>query len=172
VVVSLVPRGFPPPREGALIGDWITNTRALMIGRSLAGMRTGDILRGVDLLAARSDVDAVRIRAAARGVEGAWLLMAAAIDSRLSRIWLDRTPYSLRAALDSPLHRDLHDAIIPGFALHWDFADAQKAIAPRQVVWSDPTDWMQTVQPHLSGYAYRAYQEPDERFVSALMSER
>ena len=50
---------------------------------------------------ARSDVDPASMRAAARGVKGIWLLLAAAVDSRIGKVWLDRTPYSLRAALES-----------------------------------------------------------------------
>jgi len=169
VVLSLNPRGLPVAPTRSLIGDWITNTRALLIGRDLAGMRAGDIIRGVDLLAARPDVNAAAIRGAARGVEGAWLLMAAALDPRLSRIWIDRTPYSLRTALDSPLNRDLHDALIPGFALHWDFQELVRAIAPRAVIWSDPTDWMRAVIPHLGGYVYRTLEEPDDRFLDLLL---
>jgi hypothetical protein len=169
VVLSLTPRGLPAGQTRRLLGDWLTNTRALMIGRDLAGMRAGDIIRGVDLLASRSDVDANSIYAVARGVQGVWLLMAAAIDPRISRIWLDRTPYSLRTALDNPLSRDLHDAVIPGFALRWDLQDLVKATAPREIIWSDPTDWMQEVQPHLEGYLYRTHQEPDDRFVKQLM---
>ncbi|PYT21652.1 MAG: hypothetical protein DMG57_37995 [Acidobacteria bacterium] len=169
VVLNLMPRGIPPnPERNRLIGDWIANTRALMIGRDLAAMRAGDIIRGVDLLAARPDVDANAIRGMAHGVQGVWLLTAAAIEPRLSRIWLDETPVSLRAALDNPLSRDLHDAIIPGFALHWDLADLVKAVAPRQVIWSDPMDWMQATVPHLSGYVYRTLEEPDGRFIEML----
>jgi cephalosporin-C deacetylase-like acetyl esterase len=169
VVLSLTPRGLPAGQTRRLLGDWLTNTRALMIGRDLAGMRAGDIIRGVDQLASRPDVDANSICAAARGVQGVWLLMAAAIDPRIGRIWLDRTPYSLRIALDNPLSRDLHDAVIPGFALRWDLPDLVKAMAPREVIWSDPTDWMQEVQPHLEGYLYRTHEEPDDRFVKQLM---
>jgi cephalosporin-C deacetylase-like acetyl esterase len=169
VVLSLTPRASPPAHPRNLIGDWLTNTRALMIGRDLAEMRAGDIIRGIDLLASRSDVDATAICAAAHGVQGVWLLMAAAIDPRIRRIWLDRTPYSLRTAFDNPLSRDLHDAVIPGFALRWDLQDLVKAIAPREVIWSDPTDWMQEVQPHLEGYLYRTHEEPDERFVKELV---
>jgi len=62
----------------------------------------------------------------------------------------------------------LHDAIIPGFALHWDLADLVKAVAPRQVIWSDPMDWMQATVPHLSGYVYRTLEEPDGRFIEML----
>jgi hypothetical protein len=68
VVSSWTPRGLPAGETRRLLGDWLTNTRALMIGRDLAGMRAGDIIRGVDLLASRTDVDANSIYAAAHGV--------------------------------------------------------------------------------------------------------
>jgi hypothetical protein len=125
-------------------------------------------MRGADFLASRPDVETASIRAIAHGVEGVWLLTAAALDPHISRIWVDRTPHSLRAALDNPLHRDLHDAVIPGFALHWDLQDLVKAIAPREVIWSDPVDWMEAVQPHLDGYLYRTHDEPDDRFLKQL----
>ena len=88
------------------------------------------IERGLDWLAGRSDVDAASIRAAARGVAGVWLLMAAAVDNRLTRLWVDGTPYSLRAALERPLHKNLHAAVIPGFCLRWDLDDLRQAIMP------------------------------------------
>jgi len=100
---------------------------------------------------------------------GRRVLMAAALEPRLGKIWLDRTPYSLRTALDVPITRDLHDAVIPGFALHWDANDLVKAIAPRVVVWSDPTDWLHRVVPHLDGFLYRTFDEPDGRFLAELM---
>jgi hypothetical protein len=95
--------------------------------------------------------------------------MAASIDARIGKIWLDRTPYSLRAALEVPIARDLHDAVIPGFALHWDLEDLVKAMAPRPVLWTDPTDWMRKVVPHLAGFLYRTFEEPDDRFLAELM---
>jgi hypothetical protein len=105
-------------------------------------MRAHDILRGVDILAARTDVDPNSIRALARGVRGIWLLLAAAVDTRLDMIWLDRTPASIRAALANPMNTDLFDAVIPGFALHWDLEDLVRAMGNRSVLWTDPTNWM------------------------------
>jgi len=118
-------------------------------------MRAHDILRGVDLLAARSDVDAASIRAAARGVKGIWLLLAAAIDSRIGKVWLDRTPYSLRAALETSMNSALLEAVIPGFALHWDLEDLTKAMGDRPVMWTDPTNWMGRVVALGPGFHYR-----------------
>jgi len=169
VVLNLAPRGVPAPSTGEDQAATKQNIRAWVIGKNLAGMRAGDIERGVDVLLAQPDVDAGSVRAAARNVSGVWLLMAASIDARIGKIWLDRTPYSLRAALEVPIARDLHDAVIPGFALHWDLEDLVKAMAPRPVLWTDPTDWMGKVVPHLAGFLYRTFEEPDDRFLAELM---
>ena len=105
------------------VGDWLANTRADQIGVSLPALRAHDILRGVDLLCSREDVDPNSIRAAGQGVKGIWLLLAAAADPRIRKVWLDRTPYSLLEALQNTLNTNLSDAAIPGFVLHWDLED-------------------------------------------------
>ena len=132
-------------------------------------MRAFDILRSLDWLAARPDVDPASIRAMARDVAGVWLLMAAALDSRLTRIWIDRTPHSLRAALERPLHENLHAAVIPGFCLKWDLDNLRQAISPRNVLWTDPTDWMEKVVPIAGDFRYRGFDEGDERILDEWM---
>ncbi|HVX66292.1 MAG TPA: acetylxylan esterase [Bryobacteraceae bacterium] len=172
VVLALQPRGEPAPQEAgprAYAGDWLANTRAWLIGRNLPGLRAYDIRRGVSLLAAHPDVDPARLRAVARRGAGVWLLMAAALDARIGGIWLDRTPWSLRAALANPLHRDLHDAVLPGFILRWDFDDLVKAVAPRPVLWTDPTDWMGAIQPRGAAYRYRTTEATDQPWIEALL---
>jgi len=136
------------------VGDWQANTRADQIGISLAAVRARDILRGVDLLAARNDVDARDIRAAAEGVKGVWMLFAAAADPRIRKIWLDRTPFSFREALHNTLNTNLSDAVIPGFALRWDLEDVVAAIG-RPVMWTDPANWMGTVERAGPRFQYR-----------------
>jgi hypothetical protein len=134
-------------------------------------MRAHDILRGVDLLRRRKDVDGSRIRAAARGVKGIWLLLAAAADRRLEKIWLDRTPHSLAASLDGPIHTKLFDATIPGFLLHWDLTDLVRATGQRPVVWTDPADWMGRTVPGLgSGFRYRSAGQTDEAILSEFLN--
>ena len=169
VVLNLEPRGTPLPESRMDQSGTTQNTRAWVIGKSLAGLRAADIIRGVDLLAERPDVDPGRIRAAARQVPGVWLLMAGALDPRIGKIWLDRTPHSLRAALDVPVTHDLHEAVIPGFALHWDLGDLLKAMAPRTALWTDPTDWLEIVTPHLEGFRYRAHGDSEDPLWVELM---
>ena len=145
VVLEMQPRTMPVQEHGPYTGDWEINARANLIGLNLPALRAHDILRGIDLLSARPDVDSESIRSVARGVEGVWLLLAAAADSRIKGIWLDRTPYSLRAALDNSVAADLWDAAIPGFVLHSDLDDLVKAMGSRRVLWTDPANWIRTV---------------------------
>ena len=74
----------------------------------------------------RADVDPSRITARASGVAGVASLLAAAVNPQIASVSLDRTPHSVRAAIDSPMHTNLHDAVIPGFAVKWDLADLRE----------------------------------------------
>jgi hypothetical protein len=58
---------------------------------------------------------------------------------------------------------------MPGFCLRWDLADLVKAIEPRQVIWTDPTDWMGRVVPAGDRFRYRGFEEPDEPLLAALL---
>ena len=170
MVMELDPRDSATANEGrAFLGNWVTNERADLVGRNLAAMRAHDLLVAVDLLGARPDVDARAIRGYARGVKGVWLLLAAAADQRLGRIWLDRTPWSIAAALEGPLTSHLFDALIPRFALHWDFRDLVDAIGDRRVLWTDPTNWMNRVVPLGAPYRYRYVGEGDGRLIEEFL---
>jgi dienelactone hydrolase len=170
IVMELDPRDSPAATDGRpFLGDWLTNERADLVGRNLAAMRAHDLLVAVDLLAARPDIDAGSIRGYARGVKGIWLLLAAAVDPRLSKIWLDRTPWSLAAALEAPLTNHLFDAMIPRFALHWDFRDLVDAIGDRRVLWTDPTNWMNRVVPLGPPFRYRHLEEGDAPSISEFL---
>ena len=155
VLLELELRNSPGEGERPYVGNWLTNARANQIGLNLPAMRAHDILRGIDVLAARNDVEPSSIRAAARGVKGIWLLLAAAADPRIGKVWLDRTPHSLRAALENSMNTDLFDAVIPGFALHWDLDDLVKAMEKRPVLWTDPSNWMGHPVPLGSKFRYR-----------------
>ncbi|MGH9665069.1 MAG: hypothetical protein ACRD9L_11650, partial [Bryobacteraceae bacterium] len=166
IVLELEPRQSPSGDDHRpYLGDWLTNTRADAIGRNLAAMRAHDIVRGVDLLRHRDDVDPASIRAAASGVKGIWLLLAAAVDPRISRVWLDRTPHNLSSALERPLNTNLFDAMIPGFLLHWDLSDLVAAMGSRSVLWTDPADWMRRSVRLPGPYEYRHDDQPDEELL-------
>jgi dienelactone hydrolase len=137
-------------------GNWLNNTRAWLVGRNLPATHAAEINAAVAELAQRADVDTSRISARASGVAGIALLMAAAVNPQIASVSLDHTPHSLRAAIDAPIHTNLHDAVIPGFALKWDLADLRDLLRPRSVVWRDPTDWMGNVVALEGSYTYTA----------------
>lgn len=156
VVFKLEPRrSLKYDDRRPFVGDWLANTRADQIGFSLAALRARDILRGVDLLVARPDVDAGSIRAGAQGVKGIWLLLAAAADARIRKVWLDRTPYTFADALDTPLNTALSDAVIHGFSLRWDIEDLVKLFGNRPLIRTDPVNWMGRVANAGPGFRYR-----------------
>ncbi len=171
IVLEFLPRDSPDAYEGRpFLGNWVTNERADLIGRNLPALRAFDVRRAIDVLAARPDVDPSSIRGYARGVKGIWMLMAAAVDPRLTRIWLDRTPTSFEAALAAPLTNHLFDALIPGFALHWEITDLVEAVGRTRVFWTDPTDWMNRVVPLPDGaYRYRIVGESDAPLLEEFL---
>ena len=189
VVLQLQPRDSPsesPPGEPeamyreyeSWVGNWLPDTRADLIGRNLPSLRARDILRGVDVLTGLNDVDASSISAVGRGVKGIWVLLAAAADPRIGRVWLDRTPSSMRAALNKPVAMNLSDAVIPGFILHWDLDDLTKAMGSGRVLWTDPAGWTDQVIPLGPPFLYRylvygidtdLYNQQAEQFINEFL---
>ena len=153
-LVALSGRGGDAERPRS--GNWMNNTRAWLVGRNLPAMHAAEINAAVTELAARADVDPARISARASSVAGVALLLAAAVNPQIGSISLDRTPHSLRAAIEAPIHSNLHDAVIPGFAVKWDLADLRELVRPREVTWKDPTDWMGNVVALDGAYTYTA----------------
>jgi hypothetical protein len=154
VVALMAMSGRGGDSERPYTGNWMNNTRAWLVGRNLPATHAAEINAIVEDLGQRSDVDPARITVRATGVAGIPALLAAAVNPRISSIVLTRTPHSLRAAIDSPIHINLHDAVIPGFAVKWDLTDLRDLLRPRVVVWRDPTDWMGNVVALGDAYKY------------------
>ncbi len=168
LVLELAPRDSPTADEGRpFLGNWVTNERADLVGRNLPAMRAHDILRAVDVLSNRADVDAGRIRVYGRGVKGFWLVLAALLDSRIQSLWLDRMPVSFRSVFDSPTTTHLFDALIPGFARHWEMDRLLDEIRKdRRVFVTDPVNWMNRVVETTGPARYRYVGEPIEALVA------
>jgi cephalosporin-C deacetylase-like acetyl esterase len=114
-------------------GNYESGMTLLLSGTTLTGMRARDISRGVDLLAARSEVDPARIYGA--GVEngGVPLLHAASLDPRIRKLALERMLVSYQAVVDHNIHRDVFEHVIPGVLKTYDLPDLARMVAPRQI---------------------------------------
>ena len=145
VVALITPSGSDDDTTRPYSATWMSHTRAWLVGRNLPAAHAAELNAVVTDLEKRDDVDPARISVRATGASGVAVLLAAAANPRISSVVLTRTPHSVRAGIESPIHTSLHDAVIPGFALKWDLSDLRDLVKPRTVEWRDPTDWMGNV---------------------------
>jgi cephalosporin-C deacetylase-like acetyl esterase len=127
--------------KSSLLGPFYMATlRAFLVGKTLVGIRVEDVLRAVNWLSHRDDIDASRLSAQAAGPMGIVLLHAAVLEPRISSIAIDRTLVSYRNAIEVPVTRDLAQSVIPGVLRHYDLDDLVMAVEPRSVAISNPID--------------------------------
>ena len=119
-------------------GDYESAMTALLTGKPLVAMRAEDIVRGVDLLAARPDVDPARITGHGRELGAIPLLYAAAFDSRLAAITLERSVTSYESIVRHRIHRQQWENAVTGALRHFDLPDLEGWMRPRAVTWIDP----------------------------------
>jgi cephalosporin-C deacetylase-like acetyl esterase len=114
--------------------DYESAMTAFLIGRSLVGMRAADILRAVDLLSARSEVDGARIAGVGKGSGAIPLLYAAALDERLHKLAFEQMLVSYRAVVEQRINRGVLEGIIPGVLKQFDLGDLIASLIPRKVL--------------------------------------
>ena len=135
--VDLAGTGETSSVKGGYSQEWFGSDNltwmALMVGRTMIGLRMSDIVRGVDVLAERGLLGDGGVAGFARGTAGASLLHAAVVEPRLSLLVLDDPLVSWRAITETPIHRRVFDVVVPGVLRAYDFGDLVAAIAPRPV---------------------------------------
>ena len=123
------------PQQASInyFGDDASAMKALLAGRTLTGMRAADVSRGVDLLAARREVDRARISGYGKEAGAVVLLHAAAFDDRIRRVVLEEMLLSYRAVVETPIHRGIMESVIPGVLRAYDLPSLTAALSPRAV---------------------------------------
>jgi cephalosporin-C deacetylase-like acetyl esterase len=141
--ITLVPdlRGFgetqpPLDRRDSFVrnfGDYGNSLTALLIGKTMVGMRAADVVRTVDLLAARKDVDPSRVAVVGRTGAAIPALFAALFDSRIKSVAVDGMLLSYDAVVNERIHQGIVDQIVPSALKYFDLPDVIAAISPRRV---------------------------------------
>jgi cephalosporin-C deacetylase-like acetyl esterase len=150
VVLALDARGLGETRiatQGAsdwsrILGDYDSAMTALLTGSSLVGMRALDIVRGLDLLAARPDVDAARISAVGNEQAAVPLLHAAVLDPRIGKVVLDGMLVSYMRMVEQRVHRGMFEQVVRGVLQSYDLPDLAAALGPRPVLIADAVNPM------------------------------
>ena len=137
-------------------GDFESAMTAMLLGKTLVGLRARDIRCGVDLLNARTDVDPNRIRAVGKG-QGAIVLVHAAVgDDRIKGLVLQNMLISYQSVVTHRVHRRLCESVVPDVLEYYDLPDLVGALAPRPV-WIinsvDPLDHLVSGKEQSAAYA-------------------
>jgi cephalosporin-C deacetylase-like acetyl esterase len=144
VVLAVDPRGWgesgpaPSPR-GGYSKAFQTAMRALLVGKTLAGMQTGDVLRAFDYLNSRHDVDSGRIAIAGKGNGSVIALYAAALEPRIKKIACVAAPESYMQIVKAKTHQGIMDIVVPGVLRDFDLPDVAASLKPR-TVWTVKED--------------------------------
>lgn len=104
-----------------------------MLGESLLGRRVFDVLRLLDLIGLREDVDQNRISIAGAGMGGLLALFAGALDLRISAVACEGMPLSYKSIATTEYYCHHPRLFIPGVLRVCDLPQIAAAIAPRQL---------------------------------------
>jgi len=128
-------------------GDYESAETAILLGRTLVGMRAGDIERGIKLLLARSDVDGSQLAGIGKGTAAVAMLHAAALDPRIGKLALEDMLVSYDAIVTHRIHRKMFEQIVPSALKFYDLPDLAGSLSPRQVWIIDAVNPMGQVIP-------------------------
>jgi cephalosporin-C deacetylase-like acetyl esterase len=128
----------PPKKPDGYSSSYQTSMRAILVGRTMLGMRVGDLLRVFDYLAARPDVDPTRIAVLGKGNGGVVALVAAALEPRLRKIACQGAVLSYMEVVRAKLHENMIEIVVPGVLREFDLPDLAASIAPRPLWIVDP----------------------------------
>ena len=106
---------------------------ALMVGKTLVGLRMDDILRGVDLLREKGLLYGGECLGFGKGFVAVDLLHAAAMDARIAGVVIEDGLLSYASFARTPIHRQIFEWVIPGVLGKYDLPDLVAALAPRPV---------------------------------------
>lgn len=114
-------------------GDYRDSMAALLIGKTMPGMRALDIVRGIDLLSTRSEVDSTRITGIGKGSAAIPLLYAALFDPRITGLAVSGMLSSYDSVISEKFHRGLADQVVPSALAYFDLPDIAAALSPRRL---------------------------------------
>lgn len=136
VVLAIDPRGWgesAPPHKmvSGYRTDYQMSMHAILVGKSIPGMQTYDVLSAFQYLAKRPDVDAKQISLHTQGIASNLGIFAAVLEPRIKTVICDKAPMSFLAITQLKLNKTSPEAIIPGVLHDFDLPDLTRALGSR-----------------------------------------
>ena len=116
--LRVTPRGWNVPAKQA----FATSMRAMLVGRTLLGMQVYDVLRALDYLRSRPEMQGRTITLRGRGNGAVVALFAAAIDGRTG-VEMEQAPRSYMDLVRARYPQGIESLIVPGVLRHFDLPD-------------------------------------------------
>jgi hypothetical protein len=131
-------RGRGETREEAdrvwdIFGHFESAMTALLVGKTLVGLRAEDVVRAVDALAARRDVEMESLSAFGKGDAAVVLLHAAALDDRIKSVTLEEMLVSYESVVEWKIHQEVFESVVPAALANYDLPDLAASLAPRRL---------------------------------------
>jgi cephalosporin-C deacetylase-like acetyl esterase len=147
LVIAFQPRDvLGEPQSGPeqlALGQYMPELlRAIVVAKTIVGMRVDDVIRVLNWIGTRKDVDQRQISLYGKGGLGMVALHAAAIDGLVATVVLENSLLSYRTALNAGLHKNLSEIFIPGVLTRYDTPQLMQAIYPRPIVLVNPANAM------------------------------
>jgi len=117
-----------------------TNFGSVLIGRSIVGVQAGDIVRVINYLKTRGDVDKDKIGGIAIGEMCPSLLHAATFDPIIKSIALVSGPVSYKSIVMNKYYEFPFTCCVAGALTAYDLPDLIASISPRKVILADVND--------------------------------
>jgi dienelactone hydrolase len=118
------------------------NFGTVLIGRSIVGIQAGDIVRVVNFLKSRSDVNVNKIGGMAIGELAPAMLHAAAFDPSLTSLALVNPPVSYKSIVMNRYYEFPFTCCVAGALTAYDLQDLIGSISPRKIVLAEINDQM------------------------------
>jgi len=114
------------------------------INESLFGMRVQDVVRSLDYILTRPDVDPSGVWLIGHGMGALWSLYAAALDTRIRATVCDGGLLSYRSLTGVDRYLHAADIIVPGVLQRFDLPHVAAAVADRPLALLSPVDAMKS----------------------------
>ncbi len=167
LVVAVDVRGIgetKPPHQG----EWspgefrhVDNVETVMsywaweINELLFGMRVQDVIRSIDYVLSRPDVDQRGVGLIGKGMGALWSLFAAALDTRILAAVCEGGLLSYRTLTGADRYQHGADVFIPNVLNHFDLPQVAAAVADRPLTLLAPVDAMKnSVEIPVAGEVY------------------
>lgn len=109
-------------------------------GRTSLGMRTFDLLRGIDFIASHEDLKGRKIVMLGEGLGGLWALLASVYDVRVEGVATIGTLPSYKELIANQYYNVWGYFWVPGALRDFDIPDLARLVSPKPQVWIDPVN--------------------------------